>query len=54
MMPTQTYPIHSRANLSLFAAFLLIIGFGVVAVATHVQEPSSAATATEAVAEFGD
>lgn len=59
-MPTETHPIDARANLSLIAAFLLIIGFGVVALVVPIhslngsmQGPSTGA-ATEAVAEFGD
>jgi hypothetical protein len=55
-MPTETHPIDARPSLSLIAAFMLIVGFGVLALATQVQRPSTdaTATATEAVAEFGD
>lgn len=51
---TYTHPIDARANLSLFAAILLILGIGVVAVAAHVQPPPTDGITTETVAEFGD
>jgi hypothetical protein len=57
-MPTQTHPIDAPAILSRIAAFILIVGL-VLAVAAHVHPrsgsmPSPDATATEAVAEWGD
>jgi hypothetical protein len=60
-MPTQTHPIDARPSLSLIAAFTLIIFLGVLALAAQVhprsgmmQGPSTDATATDAVAEWGD
>jgi len=53
-MPTQTHPIDARPSLWLIAAFMLIVGLGVLRLATQVQEPSTDAIATEAVAQFGD
>jgi len=53
-MPTETHPIDARPSLSLIAAFLLIVGAGVVALAIQGQPPSTATIPVEAVAEFGD
>jgi hypothetical protein len=60
-MTTHTHPIDARANVSLIAAFILIVGFGVLALATDVrprsesmQVPSTEGTSTEAVVEWGD
>ena len=58
-MPTETHPIDARPSLSLIAAFMLIVGFGVLALGSHLQPragwgqlPASGG-ATELV-EFGD
>ena len=60
-MPTHNSRIDARANVSLIAAFILIVGFGVLALATDVrprsesmQGSSAEGTATEAVVEWGD
>ena len=57
-MTTQTHPIDAPASLSRIAAFILIVGLGALAVTAHVHPrsggPSSDATASESVAEFGD
>jgi hypothetical protein len=50
-MPTQTHPIDVPATRALIAAFILIVGFGVLALTGTVpmQVPS-----TDDVAQFGD
>jgi len=60
-MPTQTHLIDAPPSFSRVAAFVLIVGLGVLALAAHVHPrsgsvlgPSTDAIATEAVAEFGD
>jgi hypothetical protein len=60
-MTTQVHPIDVPATRGLIAALILILGFGVFALAGHVipragwtQEPSSGAAATPDVAEWGD
>lgn len=53
-MPTPNHSIDARANVSLIAAFLLIVGLGVISLASFVQETSTDTIATEAVAQFGD
>jgi len=60
-MPTETHPIDARPSLSLIAASIVIVSLGVLALAAHAQPRSGSmqvwstdATATEAVAEFGD
>jgi hypothetical protein len=59
-MPTENHLIEAPASRPLIAAFILIVGLGVLALAAYVhprsgsmQGPSTGA-ATEAVAEFGD
>ena len=59
-MPTETHPIDAQASLSLVAAFILIVGLGVLALVIPVHPWSSSmqghstGAGTEAVAEFGD
>ena len=58
-MPTDTHPIEAPASLSLFAACILIIGLLATAVDVHlrtasVRDTSTAATAADSVAEWGD
>jgi hypothetical protein len=60
-MPTQPHPIDRPASLSLVAAFMLIVGFGVLALVVPLQPRSGSmqgvsteATATDTVAEWGD
>ena len=53
-MPTPNHSIDARANVSLIAAFLLIVGLGVISLVSFVQEPSSDAIPTEAFAQFVD
>ena len=60
-MPTETHPIDARPSISLLAAAILIVGFGVLALAGQfhprsesTQGSSTDEIATEAVAEFGD
>jgi hypothetical protein len=60
-MSTEAHPIDARANVSLIAAFLLIVGLGVTALVANVtprsewmQVPVTDSTATQPVAEFGD
>src|SRR5262249_60584164 len=53
-MPTQTHPIDARPSLWLIAAFMLIVGLGVLGMATQVQEPSTDGVTTEAVGQFAD
>jgi hypothetical protein len=60
-MSTEAHSFDARANISLIAAFLLIVGLGLTALAANLhpptqwmQAPWSDGTTTEAVAEFGD
>ncbi|HXX30408.1 MAG TPA: hypothetical protein VEJ89_06780 [Myxococcaceae bacterium] len=60
-MPREPHPIDGRPSLSLIAASILIVSLGVLGLAAHVhprtgsmQVQPTDATATEAVAEFGD
>ena len=60
-MPTDTHPIDAPARLSLMptGVFIVIVGLLTTLVAVHprtgsTQGSSTDATATEAVAEWGD
>jgi len=60
-MPTETHPEDARPNLSPLAASILIVVVGVLALSARVypwsgsmQGSPADATATQAVAEFGD
>jgi hypothetical protein len=59
-MPTHPHPIDAAASRGLVAAFILIVGFGVLALAgefrpgnASMQDSSPAPGATRAVAELG-
>ena len=59
-MTTQTHKIDVPPSRSLIAAFILIVGLGVLALVARVNPPAGWAQfpagggATEVVAEFGD
>jgi hypothetical protein len=60
-MTTQTHPIDVPTSRALISAVILIVGFGVLALAGHVvpragwtQGASTGAPETEVVAEWGD
>lgn len=55
-MPTDPRPIDARTNVSLLAAFLLIVGLGVITLRAVAQPESSSiyVPSTEAVADWGD
>ena len=57
-MSTHNHPIDAPASPSRIAAFILIVGLGVLAVTAHLHPRSGGlstdATASESVAEFGD
>jgi hypothetical protein len=55
-MSTEPRPIDARANVSLIAAFLLIVGLGVLTLraVVHPASGSMYVPSTEAVAEWGD
>jgi hypothetical protein len=55
-MPTQPHPLDAPASRSRIAAFILIVGLGVLAVVAqaHPRNGSDLGPWTESVAEFGD
>ncbi len=55
-MTTHTYPIDARPSLWLIAAFVLIVGLGVLGLAADVRDPSASmqVPSIDAVAQFGD
>jgi hypothetical protein len=53
-MPTQTHPIDAPPSRSLIAAFLLIVGLGVLSFVADVHLPNGDdAVAAPAIAELG-
>jgi len=55
-MSTQRHPLDAPASRSRIAAFILIVGLGVLAVVAQARTPSVAmqGLSTDTVVEFGD